>query len=737
MPLTLAIDVPQLLKRIAASDADPLLVLRPDLDCRTEQLCAVKAFAAAVGGEDAMVVVPDDGTSVRFMLDGLFEQAGIKIGRKWTGEIGEAKASAWSLRQGGRLWVVSGRRPDFAAMPTRAVSYIAADRCEQIDTDISAAHRGRSRLLLSGALADRGHWFFALASAGECATETITLAQALTAFPDLAPAAEEYDATLAPRRLHCRDEVPVPVPPRPFAGFARDRLRIKTDKPLALLADQQRQVALQQPGATPVVPFYLSRLQQRYMALKRLAVKQGKRPWYLLLKYRRGGFTTLEQGLSYRLAVTTPRAEVATIAHHIAPTQRIFRIAKLMAESDPLGRRLVGDSRTALEFENGSSFFIGTAGGKGFARGDTLRRVHGSEVAKWCVGPRQSEMVEDLLAGLLGAASFGEVVLESTPNGREKFCQLYKEAKAGENDFTPIFLRWFDDPMNIAAEGTYDPDEVRETLSEREKALIEEHHLTLPHIAFRRTQVRMYRRLFLQEMPEDDESCFITSGTCYFDVDLLLAILESLPEDSGERTHVPGGHETRWKEPEPGHTYVAGCDTSEGLPGCDNSGLGVLDKKTGEQVCSLHGLFNPRQLATHAVRICRDYNDALLGIERENHGHAVIQRVVDLGYRKPHFRGGPLFYFDRRKDVKKARPGWSTNSATRPVMLEDLAEAVEEEAIIVNDRVFLDECLSFRLQSSGKFEADSGAKDDSVMKWAIAVQMRNTRRRKPRITLSS
>jgi hypothetical protein len=133
--------------------------------------------------------------------------------------------------------------------------------------------------------------------------------------------------------------------------------------------------------------------------------------------------------------------------------------------------------------------------------------------------------------------------------------------------------------------------------------------------------------------------------------------------------------------------------------------------------------------------MCKDYNNAMVGIERENHGHAVLQRVVELKYRKPHFRGGPLFYYDRKQDVNKSRPGWSTNGLTRPVMLEDLAEAIEQGDMGICDSDFVGECLSFRLQSNGKFEADAGAHDDTVIKWAIAWQMRKHKRPKPRIGL--
>lgn len=520
-----------------------------------------------------------------------------------------------------------------------------------------------------------------------------------------------------------------------FREFSKKRLKIKTDKAVDLLSSRQREQALSQHGV-PVVTFEVSQLQKKYLDIKKKAVAEKKKPWFILLKYRRGGFTTIEQGMSYHTCTTNPRSSVITLAHTRLSTERIFKMVSLFQEKDPEAQRLVGESKSSLEFENGSNFFIGTAGGKGVARGDTLHRVHGSEVSKWCEGPNQMADVDDLLAGLLGAASFGEVVLESTPNGREWFCHAYMDAKKGLNDFTPIFVRWFDDPINRVVEGYYNPDEIRDTINEKEANLILHHDLDMSQVAFRREAIRTYGRLFAQEMPEDDASCFMTSGSCFFDTDKLISKIERQTCKKPIRVKsYPAGTETVWEEPQEGTKYCMGVDTSEGIPGCDPSGVGILNKDTGEQVLSLHGLFNPKQLAEHTVRLSKLYNDALIGVERQNHGHAVLLWITET-YKvtKPHFRGGPLYYYQKAKsDVRDSKPGWSTDAQSRPIMLDQLGDAVDNDHMIINDEAFIHECLSFRLQRNRKFEADPGAKDDSVMKWAIAFQMFNVRVSKPSI----
>lgn len=505
-----------------------------------------------------------------------------------------------------------------------------------------------------------------------------------------------------------------------------------------------------------VVPFVLRPLQRRYLARKRLSRARGKPPRFLLLKYRRGGFTTLEQGLSYYMATRRRNVTVMTLAQDADTTARIFRIALLMHERDPRAPRIKGPgNQYRLEFPGlNSLFYVGTAGGKSVARSDTLSRIHWSEVAHSCLGFDQRDKQRDLLAGLSEAASEGEMVLETTPNGSELFRELYVEARQGGNDWTPIFLPWFVDVRNR------DPvvqDEAEELLAhprdEDEERVAKSAGLDGAQVKWRRRKRRELKHLFAQEHPEDDETCWLVSGVPFFNPQVVLRLRDfcrspPLVDDPelgmrpGDARHVPGGWEVEWEEPEKGVVYVAGVDTSEGLPGCDLNGVGVMRRDNGKQVASLHGLFDPRVLAGHAVRLARRYNDALLGIERENHGHAVIQKVIDLGYERPHHQGGSLYHHSLAPpkgpgDRPVERAGWTTNSLTRPLMLDGLREWLEEEEGALErclDRHLLAECMTFRMQSGGKFGADSGCHDDSVVKWAIANQMRTADWRRQQLT---
>jgi len=497
-----------------------------------------------------------------------------------------------------------------------------------------------------------------------------------------------------------------------FSRFARERLWIR-------------------PKLGQPIQFRVNSVQRYYEGARRLSRQRGHPAKYLLLKYRRGGFTTWEQGRNYQTICEVPYSQVVTLAHTDDATQRIFRIAQLFHEKDPHAPDLrgVGNARRLEFIQQHSMFFIGTAGSSGFGRGDTLQRVHGSEVAWWCRGPHQADDVEQLVAGLTEASSHGEITLETTPNGLDWFASIYKEAKEGLNDWTPIFLPWFFDETNTLAPTEFNAEEVLATLAEDEKALIEQYNLTTGQVAWRRMKRRALKGLFKQEYPEDDISCFLATGHCYFDIQIISALVDALqlrPAPLVSRRDIKKSDSGRavelmWERPVPGERYCLGADTSEGKPGCDPNGLVVLKRSSGVPVCDIHGLMDPAMLADECVRVHRLYNNAIMGIEENNHGHAVLQRVRTVH----NVRESRFLY---HHGIGKARkPGWSTDAISRPIMLDELCEAVESGAVEERDVEFLSECLTFRMQRNAKFGADSGAHDDRVIKRAIAWQMRKAR----------
>lgn len=525
----------------------------------------------------------------------------------------------------------------------------------------------------------------------------------------------DYDRLMRVKRVNPME--------KPLLWFARRYAKITTDKRLDDLTEFQRERA--RGIGTPVmtVPFDFAPLNRYYEGQKRLARMKGKKPWYLVLKFRRGGITTHEQMSSYRLVKNVANSQVITMADVQEKTQRIFRMVSRFQSLDPSPIPTVGDSKTALELANGSIFFVGTAGASAPARGDTLQKAHWSEAAHSCKGPNQNADTDAIKASLMAAASFGELVFETTPLSFNWFHSDWVAAKDGASPFTPILLCWFHDGRNRIP---CDAEAIRDTLTDEERSLIERHKLDFEQIAWRRERILEHRTLFPQEYPENDVDCFLHSGQSWFDRNVVIERLHELDDEVPAYTKQwPGGVEYRWKSPQPGRTYVAGCDTSEGKgPPCDMNGVGILDRETKEQVASIHGRFTPEKLGMHAARMCSYYNNALLGVERNNHGHAVLLALKNQGYDWPHTQNGSLYYH------KGTQAGWPTNVATRDLLLDTVAQHVDGKEMIVHDKQFLHECMTFGWYND-RWDHAPGEHDDSIFKWAIALEMCRHVRGKP------
>ena len=248
-------------------------------------------------------------------------------------------------------------------------------------------------------------------------------------------------------------------------------------------------------------------------------------------------------------------------------------------------------------------------------------------------------------------------------------------------------------------------------LTEEEEQLVEAYGIDPYQIAWRREMIEdLGRDGFIQEYPEDEDTCFLVTGETVFEKAILLRLLRAT-----EKIRPVGETEdlTIWEYPQEGRYYVAGSDVGEGAPLGDYSVTVILDWQTGRQVARIWGRMSPESFAAKSAALCTQYNTAYWGIEDAKHGKTVLYIVTA---QHPY---GNLHYQARNK------PGWNTNSATRPVMLDELKKAVRDGSLGIMDKDFVLECLSFvRTQAYPDGEADAGAHDDLVMAWAIAWRMR-------------
>lgn len=500
-----------------------------------------------------------------------------------------------------------------------------------------------------------------------------------------------------------------------------------------------------------VIPLPMNPIQKKYW--------KEKTNRDIILKPRQLGFTTLKVAQYFERIINEKNVNAVIIAHNADSTQKIFSTVQLMYENLPEEKKLelndgsnkpkYGNRKEYYFVGNNSRISVGTAGNTSFGRGDTVNYLHCSEVAFW---PNP----EELMTGLLQAVPYdGEVCIETTANGvGNYFYRTYFEAKEGQSRFIPHFYRWFDHPEYKLE---LNPGEKLE-LDFEEQQLIETYNLTLEQIKWRRWKVSEMpdkdglskEDLYKQEYPEDEISCFLTSGRPIFDVKKLMAIRKRLEKERNNYTEYTINHTTEiqtieneydeveivfedfiheqykgelkvYEEPREDLEYVIGGDVAEGKDGGDYSVVEVIEKETGRQVAELHGHWEPDVFAKKTKRLGLYYNDAIIGIERNNHGHAVLNTLINYDVYENLYHH---VSYNSTNGKEESAPGFPTNKQTKPILVSDLQEGIREEYLPISSIELVDELITFVNLGNGKMGAQEGCHDDRVMALGIALQVR-------------
>lgn len=462
----------------------------------------------------------------------------------------------------------------------------------------------------------------------------------------------------------------------------------------------------------------------------------------LILKARQLGFSTFVQGYYYKRVTTEMALNAVTISHDRVSTAKLREKFKLFYRRLPPALKPVmgKDDKVMSNFPTlESSSYIGTAGNRVFGRGDTLSLVHCSELAFW----PEPEM---LLTGILEAVpdrhidEKSSIIIESTANGAQGvFYDMCMESLQNpeRSEFKLHFYAWWWDAEYQLPLAKHEKIEY----SHEELALVERHNLSPAQIKWRRQKIDRLGEKFWQEYPEDPVSCFLLSGRGRFDRNALRTRLETqCTEPLEERLHITdyktGQDIARWRIyelPIEGANYIIGADPSEGI-NADSAAAVVREARSNRHVATLHGQFELVDFARYLAELGSYYNYAIIGVERNNHGHTVINYLQSGS--KDFDSYGNLYVGE------DAKLGWHTNHVTRAPMIDDLADEIRDpDAHIIRDKAIVNQMMQFvvKYTRTNKEHAEAGKKayDDLVMAEAIAGQIRQRIPTGPAYTFAS
>ncbi len=457
-------------------------------------------------------------------------------------------------------------------------------------------------------------------------------------------------------------------------------------------------------GQSRLVPMELWQTQKHYI--------QNRTHRDICVKSRQTGFSTGVMADNAHRLFTLPYQRMCIITHDQETSEFLFQTVQRFHRNLPPEIRPVTDwkSGTRMRFPNLDSYvYIDSAKSDTLGIGHTLNVAHLSEVARY---PAKKAL--NLFADISQTVpEGGYITLESTPQGRAGlFYDLYKDAKAGNNNYKAFFYPWWWDITCIR--------EVKEKLeyTKEEKELAEKYKLTTEQITFRREKIAELKDLFFQEYPESDVDCWLAGEMSVFDGVAIRQYMLKIDVGKAE------GNLTIWKDVIGGEKYVIGTDTAGGHPKGDFSVASVIRCKTNEYVARLRGRIPPDLFTEELIRLGKRYNFAKIAVPDDGHRKVVLHILQENNY--------PDIYLHEEYDTITGsvhfQVGWQTNSKTKPFMVDSLAVALRSNDLVSWSENLMNEASAYVWERSqaGKMKATKAgsSQDDELDAVMVALQIR-------------
>lgn len=453
---------------------------------------------------------------------------------------------------------------------------------------------------------------------------------------------------------------------------------------------------------------------------------------YFNLKYRQGGVSTFFLLWWLDDTIFNNNTTTGILSHKNESLKYLMEIIRTAHKTMPprLRPKLGDNSKTSLSFPEIDSKIMVSLSIRSTA-------VHNLHISEWCLAK------DDEVKASIGATGpTANISGETTGNGVGNYgYEVYQDAKLEENGYKAHFVPWFVQPEYRLPLNGIDPKSVMDALKPGErklKAMMESDYgliLDAGQVLWRRWADKTHKALRGQEYPETDEEAFRTSGSKFFDYKKIHRLILHAKDLLKETPPVAGGEDedfVQFEKPVKGDLYAAGADTAEF--GGDYSVLKIINVTEEREAFVYRARCGVDTFYGICDQWCRKFNNALLAVERNNHGHAVL-----LGLRED--KKYPNLYKEVALPKKgkvvgsefpKEKFGWNTNKETRPMILDGLKFAMEGDSeddedhfipqIEIRDIWLLKEALTFE-EVDGKFQAIAGEADDDVMGSSIAVQM--------------
>lgn len=301
----------------------------------------------------------------------------------------------------------------------------------------------------------------------------------------------------------------------------------------------------------------------------------------------------------------------------------------------------------------------------------------------------------------------GKLILLSRVNKSEpesEFKNIYKGAISGENGWKPIFIPWQGHP---GRDKNWYERQKRDILSRTGSLddLYEQYPATDVQALSAKTLDKRIPPLWIEACYEKVAPIHVKDAPSLPNLDIYIA-------------------------PQVGARYVLGADPAEGNPTSDDSAITVVDITTGEECASFAGKVEPAVFASYITQVSKFYNYAPAMVERNNHGHSVIQWLEEHGRRVRLLLGHDAEAHKNDKQTrtkrKRLKVGWLSSTLGKTILYTTCADFFRTSARLDSGEESLKVIHNFTTMTQlcnievATLSAPRGQMDDRADSFALA-----------------
>ena len=280
---------------------------------------------------------------------------------------------------------------------------------------------------------------------------------------------------------------------------------------------------------------------------------------------------------------------------------------------------------------------------------------------------------------------YGTIVL-STPNKTigigEWYFRRYSKAVSREDIFEPFVIHW-----KMIPELADDSD-------------------------WYKTQCELFDhnpRKIAQEL----ELKFLPAEGSFFEAETVEKVQNAVTEPI-ERLKLFNGELWRFANPIPNRYYIMGVDTAP-EHGEDKSAVTVWDYETLEQVAEYRGKCKVLDFVK-IVKVLATQYPGMIVVESNSYGNQVVEQLNNSEF--------SFMIYKEKRGKQTVLPGLSTNTKTRPLMIDALYSYITQYPECVKSERLALELTGLVTKTNGKVEGDTGCHDDLALATSCVFYVR-------------